>query len=84
MKPAVRIGHLATELRSIDNDEFPDDDLNTLRLELAADLDELADEYADRYGGGQDSLEDLADASDDEIDAKVAEAFELPDDDTDE
>lgn len=80
MKPAVRIGHLATELRSIDNDEFPDDDLNRLRLELAADLDELADEYADRYGKGQDGLDDLADASDDELDAKIEEAFELPDD----
>lgn len=80
MKPATRLNHLAQEIRSIDNDEFPDDDLNRLRLELAADVDELASEYEDRYGEAASIQNAGSTADDDADDVTIADAFEKPDD----
>lgn len=78
MKPLQRLRHAADEIRAIENEEFPDRELNTLRMELAVDLEELAAEYEDRYGDAATiDIEDQGSTADD---PKVAEAFETEDD----
>lgn len=77
MKPLQRLRHAADQIRAIENEEFPDRDLNTLRMELAVDVEELAAEYEDRYGDAATvKLKEQGSNGDDQ---QVAEAFETDD-----